>query len=117
MTVILEHKPDGESAFTQVASSDPTDPNGNFSFDNVLPTKNTEYRATFAGDHASRLNASTSDSETAEVKVGLTLKVSRTTVKLCHVHHSVAFFSEEGDDLLVNSLVGEQIHFAASCTG
>ena len=44
--------------------------------------KKTEYRVTFAGDHASRLNASTSDSKTVEEKVGVTLKVSSTTVKL-----------------------------------
>ncbi len=85
--VILEHKPAGASGFTKVDDPAVVNPvttgaDGSFSLVGVQPTKNTEYRVKFAEDHASRLNASISDSETVEVKVGLTLKVSRATVTL-----------------------------------
>jgi hypothetical protein len=80
--VILEHRPAGETDFTQVGNASTTDANGNFSFAKVQRNGNTEYRARFAGDPAAKLNASASNTELVEVKVGLTLKVSRTTVKL-----------------------------------
>ncbi len=80
--VILEHKPAGATSFTQVGSGVSTDTSGNFSFTNVRPSKNTEYRARFAGDQASRLNASTSSVQLVRVKIKLTVTVTPTTMKL-----------------------------------
>jgi hypothetical protein len=80
--VILEHKPAGAGEFAPLGNPATTNADGDFSFTNVRPSKNTEYRARFAGDQASKLNASTSNVQLVKVKIKLTVTVTPTTVKL-----------------------------------
>ncbi len=82
--VILKQRPVGAATFSRVpgqpASGLTTSSTGFFRLDGVKPAKNTDYRATFAGDAGYESCASTL--ERVNVKAIVHLKLSTTSVKL-----------------------------------
>jgi thermitase len=81
--VILEQRPVGTSAFSPVPNGErTTDTDGNFSLAGVIPDKNTDYQARFAGEESSGLPSSTSTARRVEVKVLVSLSMDTTNLKL-----------------------------------
>ncbi|HEX2729193.1 MAG TPA: Ig-like domain repeat protein [Rubrobacteraceae bacterium] len=83
-TVTLEQKPAGATDFAPMPGAGrtaQTSAEGRFSFANVKPVKNTEYRVTFAGDPAAGIRAAESVIG-IKVKVVIPLNVAATDLKL-----------------------------------
>lgn len=79
--VILEHRPAGAADWSQLGEAQNTDANGNYSFANVKPDKNTSYRVSFAGE-AESYQASASAAKRVNVKAKVGLGAATTDLKL-----------------------------------
>ncbi|QIN81023.1 hypothetical protein GBA65_21500 (plasmid) [Rubrobacter marinus] len=79
--VILEHKPAGAAAFSEVKRAD-TAAGGAYSFADIVPQKNTEYRVRFAGDPRVGYEASQSPVKAVGVKAAVSNTTATTALKL-----------------------------------
>ena len=79
--VILEHKPAGAAAFSEVKRAD-TAAGGSYSFAGIVPQKNTDYRVRFAGDARVGYQASQSPVKRIQVKALVSNTTPTTNVKL-----------------------------------
>ena len=79
--VILEHKPTGTAAFSEVKRAN-TAAGGAYSFAGIVPKKNTEYRVRFAGDPRVGFQASQSPVKKVLVKALVSNTTTTTSVKL-----------------------------------
>jgi subtilisin family serine protease len=81
--VILEQRPVGTSAFSQVPDGVRlTDTNGNFSLAGVVPATDTDYRARFAGEGSAGLPAATSLDRRVNVMVLISLSTATANLEL-----------------------------------
>ncbi|QIN79372.1 hypothetical protein GBA65_13580 [Rubrobacter marinus] len=79
--VILEHKPVGAAAFSEIKRAD-TAAGGAYSFAGIVPKKNTDYRVRFAGDARVGFQASQSPVKRIQVKALVSNTTAITNLKL-----------------------------------